>query len=147
MGYVSIDVNFFTWGRSAHVNLQRSSDQFCSLAFTLSNLYFTFCAYRHDFQPTVWERCGTQSRTGWLVSFVLAMLPLLARLVQSVRRYADSKLITHLINVSQPYCTICRKEKKAEEFTICVQAGKYGAGIIYYFFYYFWRHHGECIMI
>jgi len=54
-----------------------------------------------------------------LVSFVLAMLPLLARLVQSVRRYADSKLITHLIN-----------------------AGKYGSGIIYYFFYYFWRHHG-----
>ncbi|KIM89689.1 hypothetical protein PILCRDRAFT_193808 [Piloderma croceum F 1598] len=94
-------------------------DQFCSLVFTLSNLYFTFCAYAHKFQPTVWETCGTQSQKGWLVAFVLAMLPLLARLIQSVRRYADSKLVTHLIN-----------------------GGKYGSGIIYYFFYYLWRHHG-----
>lgn len=60
-----------------------------------------FCAYAHKFQPTVWETCGTQSQKGWVVAFVLAMLPLLARLIQSVRRYADSKLVTHLINVSR----------------------------------------------
>lgn len=30
---------------------------------------------------------------------MLAVLPSILRLVQSVRRYTDSKLITHLINV------------------------------------------------
>jgi hypothetical protein len=88
------------------------SDQFCSLVFTLSNLYFTFCAYVHNFQPSVWETCGTQSQNGWLVAFVLAMLPLLVRLIQSVRRYSDSKLVTHLINVSQccpPWYVLKRK--------------------------------------
>lgn len=94
-------------------------DQFCSLGFTLSNLYFTSCAYAYNFPSTVWEQCGTQSQVGWSMSFVLTMLPLLARMIQSVRRYYDSDLSIHLIN-----------------------AGKYGSGIIYYFFFFLWRYHG-----
>ncbi|EEB95590.1 hypothetical protein MPER_05416, partial [Moniliophthora perniciosa FA553] len=39
--------------------------------------------------------------------------------VESIRRYADSKLITHLIN-----------------------GGKYGTGIVYYLVYFIWRHQG-----
>lgn len=35
----------------------------------------------------------------WGVAFLLASLPLLVRLVQSVKRYVDSGLVTHLINV------------------------------------------------
>ena len=76
------------------------SDQFCSLVFTLSHVYFTACAYTHHFPSDVFTRCGVQSHAGWSVQFALAILPFVVRLVQSVRRYADSKLPTHLINVS-----------------------------------------------
>ncbi|KIP07309.1 hypothetical protein PHLGIDRAFT_42215, partial [Phlebiopsis gigantea 11061_1 CR5-6] len=91
-------------------------DQFCSLVFTISNFYFLGCAYSGGF-GTHWTQCMTPTR--WGVPFVLASLPLLARLVQSIRRWVDSKLMTHLIN-----------------------GGKYGAGIVYYFFYFNWRHQG-----
>ncbi|EPQ52134.1 hypothetical protein GLOTRDRAFT_80314 [Gloeophyllum trabeum ATCC 11539] len=52
--------------------------------------------------------------------FVLASLPLFVRLVQSVKRWYDSRLITHLIN-----------------------GGKYGFGIVMYGMYYNWRYHGN----
>lgn len=74
-----------------------NSDQFCSLVFTLSNLYFIGCAYSGGFNDH-WLQCiGNRN---WGVPFVLASLPLLVRLVQSVKRWVDSRLITHLINVS-----------------------------------------------
>ncbi|KAI0066843.1 EXS-domain-containing protein [Artomyces pyxidatus] len=92
-------------------------DQFCSLTFTLGNLYFFACAYAVGFDTDPWTRCSQPSH--WGVPFLLTTLPFLARLVQSIRRYADSRLITHLIN-----------------------GGKYGTGILYYFSYYYWRHHG-----
>lgn len=41
----------------------------------------------------------------WGIAFLLAALPLLVRLVQSIKRYVDSGLITHLINV-RPICRI-----------------------------------------
>ncbi|KAK0474204.1 EXS family-domain-containing protein [Armillaria novae-zelandiae] len=91
-------------------------DQFCSLIFTLSNVYPFFCSYAKGFDQ--WRQCGAGSKH-WPIIFVLAMLPLLSRLIQSVRRYADSHLITHLIN-----------------------GGKYGSGIISYLFYFLWRHQG-----
>lgn len=91
-------------------------DQFCSLIFTLSNVYLFFCSYAKGFDQ--WRQCGAGSKH-WPIIFVLAMLPLLSRLIQSVRRYADSHLITHLIN-----------------------GGKYGSGIISYLFYFLWRHQG-----
>ncbi|OCH89346.1 EXS-domain-containing protein [Obba rivulosa] len=91
-------------------------DQFCSLIFTLSNLYFVVCTYGHGLDDT-WRHCT--GGTNWSIAFVLASLPLLVRLVQSIKRWVDSRLVTHLIN-----------------------GGKYGSGIIYYLFYYLWRAHG-----
>ncbi|KAG2109842.1 EXS family protein/ERD1/XPR1/SYG1 family protein [Suillus discolor] len=73
------------------------------------------------YDPTLqnaWSTCGAE--TNWGSYFALAMLPFLVRFVQSIRRYKDSKLPTHLIN-----------------------AGKYGMGIVYYFCYYLWRRDGE----
>ncbi|KAG1902241.1 EXS-domain-containing protein [Suillus fuscotomentosus] len=65
-----------------------------------------------------WLTCGAEMN--WGSYFALAMLPFLVRFVQSIRRYKDSKLPTHLIN-----------------------AGKYGMGIVHYFCYYLWRRDGE----
>ncbi|KAG9313638.1 EXS family protein/ERD1/XPR1/SYG1 family protein [Chiua virens] len=130
-------------------------DQFCSLVYSLSNVFFIGCFYTSSFSnfysrlstpqltsfpatkspienafqglvssaydphvQDVWPLCGVGRNWGWY--FVLATSPFMVRFVQSVRRYRDSKLPTHLIN-----------------------AGKYGIGIIYYFFYYYWRHQGD----
>ncbi|KAH7887084.1 EXS-domain-containing protein [Phlebopus sp. FC_14] len=94
-------------------------DQFCSLAYTLSNLYFVGCFYTHFFinlsVQDAWTTCGTAENWGFY--YVLGVLPFLVRFVQSMRRYWDSRLPTHLIN-----------------------AGKYGMGMLYYFFYFYWRH-------
>lgn len=75
-------------------------DQFCSLIFTLSNLYFVGCVYATGIDSN-WRRCTTNAGPRWGVAFLLASLPLLARLVQSIRRYVDSGLTTHLINVRE----------------------------------------------
>ncbi|KAI0346442.1 EXS-domain-containing protein [Trametopsis cervina] len=91
-------------------------DQYCSLIYPLSNLYLVACAYSGGLDHN-WSKC--LSPRPWGVPFILASLPLLIRLVQSVKRWVDSKLVTHLIN-----------------------GGKYGAGILYYLAYYNWRHHG-----
>ncbi|KAI0701368.1 EXS family-domain-containing protein [Cytidiella melzeri] len=91
-------------------------DQFCSLIYPISNLYLLACAYSGGLDQT-WNKC--LSPGPWGVPFLLASLPLLARLIQSVRRWVDSRLTTHLIN-----------------------GGKYAAGIVYYVAYYNWRHHG-----
>ncbi|KAI0760360.1 EXS-domain-containing protein [Fomes fomentarius] len=93
-------------------------DQFCSLIFTLSNLYFVGCVYATGIDSN-WRRCTTNAGPRWGVAFLLASLPLLARLVQSIKRYVDSGLTTHLIN-----------------------GGKYGSGIVFYLFYFLWRAHG-----
>lgn len=103
--------------------LSAHSDQFCSLIFTLSNLYFLGCVYadaaggdigtesnspdpanKPRFGFNEWRHCTT-SKPGsvvWGVPIVLAMLPLFVRLVQSVKRWVDSRLLTHLINVRYP---------------------------------------------
>ncbi|TFK19881.1 EXS-domain-containing protein [Coprinopsis marcescibilis] len=93
-------------------------DQFCSLMFTLSNIYFVGCAYADGFSSD-WRKCGSASNL-WPVAYVLAVLPYFIRLVQSVKRYSDSGLVTHLIN-----------------------AGKYGSGMVSYLLYSLWRHQGK----
>ncbi|KAF7360315.1 Signal transduction protein [Mycena venus] len=92
-------------------------DQFCSLVFTLSNIPLIGCVYSQGLNAD-WRKCGSVSKL-WPLAFVLAVLPFLVRLIQSFRRYADSRLPTHLIN-----------------------AGKYGAGIVNYLCYFIWRHRG-----
>ncbi|VDB96024.1 unnamed protein product [Peniophora sp. CBMAI 1063] len=93
-------------------------DQFCSLVFFLGNIYYVGCAYHIGFDEHTAATCSRPAL--WGVPFLIGSLPLLARLVQSIRRYVDSGLYTHLIN-----------------------GGKYGAGVIYYLFYYLWRHNGQ----
>ncbi|KAJ7158188.1 EXS-domain-containing protein [Mycena crocata] len=93
-------------------------DQFCSLVFTLSNLFVVFCVYAEGFNSE-WRSCASRSRF-WPVAFFLGTLPFLVRLVQSIKRYTDSGLNTHLIN-----------------------GGKYGAGIVSYLCYFIWRHKGS----
>lgn len=72
-------------------------DQFCSMLFTLSNLYLFGCVYANGFSLD-WRKCGGTSPQ-WPVSFVLTTLPFAIRVIQSVKRYTDSGLVTHLINV------------------------------------------------
>ena len=76
------------------------SDQLCSMVFSLSNLYTFICVYVNGFEED-WANCRSQSNA-WPIAFVLAALPFLIRLIQSIKRYVDSGLITHLINV----CTL-----------------------------------------
>lgn len=45
-----------------------------------------------------WTTCGAEKN--WAPYFALAMLPYMIRFLQSLRRYWDSRLPTHLINVS-----------------------------------------------
>jgi hypothetical protein len=71
-------------------------DQFCSLVFTLGHIYTVGCAYSHKWH-NVWGHCNTAMH--WPVPFLLVALPSFVRLVQSIRRWHDSKLPTHLINV------------------------------------------------
>lgn len=125
------------------------SDQFCSLVYSLANLYFVGCFYTRSFvdspNPTVqsfvdlrsslyasfpvnvttpyqagssvpnsafqtlissaydpqaqkaWSTCGVAQNFEWY--YLLGVLPFLARFLQSLRRYRDSKLFTQLINV------------------------------------------------
>ena len=89
------------WGKSLSMspdicaNIARS-DQFCSLVFTLSNLYFIPCTYTVGFDD--WRQCTTSTKN-WPVMFVVGTLPLTIRVVQSIKRYYDSRLVTHLVNV------------------------------------------------
>ncbi|KAG6377203.1 EXS family-domain-containing protein [Boletus reticuloceps] len=81
-------------------------DQFCSLVYPLCSLFFVGCFYTrynllssaHD--PRAQEAmnsCGITQNWGWY--YFLGMLPFLVRVVQSVRRYRDSKLVGQLVNV------------------------------------------------
>ena len=113
-------------------------DQLCSLSFSLTNLYFIGCIYSSGFSGLDWDRhCNTKGPQ-WVVHFLLAGLPFFCRLVQSLRRWYDSRLGAHLINVSDPYLFDAKIR-----LTLASQGGKYASGILMYWFYYLWRHHGN----
>lgn len=94
-------------------------DQLCSMTFTLSHLATYVCAYvhqfQHDFPHDLNKTCGTTTNM-WGVELTLLCLPQLIRFVQSVKRFADSRMIMHLVN-----------------------AGKYASAIVYAGFYLSWR--------
>ncbi|VDB96026.1 unnamed protein product [Peniophora sp. CBMAI 1063] len=92
-------------------------DQFTSLIFPLSNLYFVGCSYAVGFENDPMAACSRPR--AWGVPFLIGTLPLVARFVQSVRRWVDSRQLTHLMN-----------------------AGKYASGVLYYLMYYWWRYEG-----
>lgn len=106
---------FISWARHVEFTDFWLGDQFCSLVFTLSNLYMLVCVYVQGFQGD-WNAICTTRSSAWPVASALTALPLLIRLAQSIRRYAGSGLITHLIN-----------------------GGKYSFGIVSYLYYYLWR--------
>ncbi|KAH9998598.1 EXS-domain-containing protein [Russula vinacea] len=93
-------------------------DQFCSLTFPLGNIYFIACSYTRGFGSHPFQECSKP--TLWGVPFLLGILPFVARFGQSIRRWWDSGLTTHLINVRR----------------------KIFAGIVFYFCYQLWRHNG-----
>lgn len=88
-------------------------DQFCSFVFTLSNLYFVGCVYVDGFSPS-WNKCNINSMH-WPLAYFGAALPLFIRLVQSIKRYADSRLLTHLINVSSSVASSHRQSSKCAD--------------------------------
>ncbi|KAF8609112.1 EXS-domain-containing protein [Ceratobasidium sp. AG-I] len=92
-------------------------DQFCSLVYTMGNMYFLVCAYADGWHH-IQERC--QLGPHWSIPLVLTALPSFIRLVQCVRRWVDSKNYIHLVN-----------------------GGKYTASIVSYVAYYAWRHYGH----
>jgi hypothetical protein len=97
-------------------------DQFCSLVYSLSNLYFVGCFYArfansasaYSSQVT-WSTCSVAQNWGWY--YLLGMLPFMVRFMQSLRQYRDSKHPIQLIN-----------------------AGKYVMAMIYHLCYCYWRH-------
>jgi len=93
-------------------------DQFCSLVYTTTNLYFFSCSYITNFNNP-WKECVPRPNN-WVYYWLLAALPNLIRLVQSIKRYVDSKLYTHLIN-----------------------GGKYTSSVVSYLVYYSWRGRGS----
>lgn len=78
-------------------------DQLCSMTFTLSHLATFGCAYFHQFQDAFPENlnvtCGTVTNM-WGVELVLLCVPQVFRFVQSVKRYVDTPMYMHLVNVS-----------------------------------------------
>ena len=74
-------------------------DQICSLNFSLTNLFFVGCVYTSGFQADWNTKCSSHG-SYWMAYVVLAVLPFLCRFIQSVRRWYDSRLMTHLVNVS-----------------------------------------------
>ena len=76
------------------------SDQFCSLVYTTAELYFFSCSYITHFNDP-WKQCIPRPNN-WVYYWLLAALPNFIRLVQSIKRYIDSRLYIHLINVSAP---------------------------------------------
>jgi hypothetical protein len=77
-------------------------DQFCSLTFSLANLYFVGCIYHSGFKPNWPQSCSIQA-PHWEAPLVLAISPLFCRFVQSLRRWYDTRSRAHLINVSNRY--------------------------------------------
>ena len=112
-------------------------DQLCSLSFSLTNIYFIGCIYRYQFGPNWDYHCSTETPQ-WVVHFLLAGAPYFCRLVQSIRRWYDTRSTTHLINVSGSYLSDI-----SIQLTPDLQGGKYASGMLMYWFYYLWRHHGN----
>ena len=66
------------------------------MVYTISSLYGIGCAYRYKWEHPL-EKCTGGNQ--WILLFVLSVIPYLIRLIQCVKRYADSGLVHHLVNV------------------------------------------------
>ena len=91
----------YTSSRSSRSLTFHHSDQMCSLTFTMANLYSIGCLYTHRPENSWGCIAGTSHTGAWAIPFVLAVTPIFMRAVQCVRRYAESRALTQLINVSR----------------------------------------------
>jgi hypothetical protein len=66
------------------------------MVYTIASLYGIGCAYRHEWEHPL-EKCSGGSQ--WIIPFVFSAIPSLIRLVQCIKRYNDSGLVHHLVNV------------------------------------------------
>ncbi len=73
-------------------------DQLCSLTFSLKGIYFVGCSYVVGFHFDQYKTCSEPGP--WGLPFILGALPLIARFLQSIRRWWETCLIIHLINAS-----------------------------------------------
>ncbi|TRM56258.1 EXS family-domain-containing protein, partial [Schizophyllum amplum] len=94
-------------------------DQISSLVFSLSHIYVVPCIYVINFDEEWRERCMAESAE-WPALFAIGTIPFFIRVIQSIKRYYDSGLTTHILN-----------------------AGKYSLGIVMYLLYFRWRHTDE----
>ncbi|KAG9017993.1 hypothetical protein FRB90_012718 [Tulasnella sp. 427] len=92
-------------------------DQMCSMIYTLSRLYFMGCVYSVGWENAT-AKCNMS--TNWIAGVVLTSIPSLIRLIQCIKRYADSKNHIHLIN-----------------------GGKYSSSIVAYALFFNWRNQGS----
>ncbi|KAG8875061.1 hypothetical protein FRB97_005453 [Tulasnella sp. 331] len=92
-------------------------DQLCSMVYTLGHLYFLGCLYATDWEDPMIQCSLTNN---WIAGILITSMPSFIRLIQCIKRYADSHNYIHLIN-----------------------CGKYSSSILQYAFYYNWRAHGS----
>jgi hypothetical protein len=99
---MAVSSRIFGLGTSHACHVKRAltpnSDQLTSLVFFLGNIYFVACSYHIGFQNHPMQICSSPRL--WGIPYMVAVIPLFIRLVQSIRRWFDSGLYTHLINVS-----------------------------------------------
>jgi len=91
-------------------------DQLCSMAYSLSHLYYVGCVY-----GTGWRDANTSCNLArnWISGILLASLPSIIRFIQCIKRYADSENRMHLVN-----------------------GGKYLSSVLAYCVFFNWRSHG-----
>jgi hypothetical protein len=73
------------------------ADELNSLVYTIQNIFFMSCGYAHQWPDDIFHVCPSGS--SWPYALLLC-LPALARLLQCVKRWYDTRLRIHLINVS-----------------------------------------------
>ena len=101
------------------------SDQFCSMTFTLSNLYFFVCIYVINFSPDQTNAQCMLTSPRWPIAYVCTVSPLVARLLQSLKRYCDSKSTSHLINV-RPLRSRLKETQCLDCLPFCNRQGNMG---------------------
>lgn len=72
-------------------------DQFCSLAFSLASLWTLGCSIHNDWRLGSSQKCGVTHH--WRGPLLLSCLPSFIRFLQCMKRYTDSRLGVHMINV------------------------------------------------
>lgn len=158
------------WGACCHILLRISAvnwlllqfiafflaDELNSLAYSLQNIYFIACSCGllsitlYNLVDELWLSDANKwpgniftvcpSGRSWPYALFLC-LPALSRLIQCLKRYHDSKLNIHLINVSAT--AFCEWACLYSNLASCLQAGKYSSVIAQQCLFVWWRNKGN----